>query len=101
MLKKLFNYLAQAPQSQYTLGSLFSTKDGSAPPLSIDLNRAGRLTERVVTISGIFLGVAAFAAAPALTAFPALIGTATLSKCAGFATGFLTDVGIRRAAGLG
>lgn len=99
-MRKFFNYLAQDPKHQYTLGSLLSSHDGATPPLYVPLNRASRLVERGITLTGIFFAVTAFAATPVLAAVPALVGMVTLSKAAGFTTGFFAGIGARRAAGL-
>lgn len=48
VLKDTFNWLAEKPSSQYTLGG---------DKLSIKFNRAGRLVERMKTIPAVALGV--------------------------------------------
>lgn len=93
VLKDTFNWLAEKPSSQYTLGG---------DKLSIKFNRAGRIVERMKTIPAVALGVgvALFGIpAAAVGVVPAAAGAlavgfsiAVLGKAGGLISGGITHL---------
>ena len=58
-MKKIFKYLANDPRQDMTIKSLAMKPDVHAitQPSFARLNRAGRTTERLLTLGGIFMAV--------------------------------------------
>ncbi len=74
VLKDVFNWLAEKPSSQYTLGG---------DKLSVKFNRAGRLVERIKTVPAVAVG-----AAVALFGVPAALVGAVPVTASALAVGF-------------
>jgi len=76
-LTDFFNWLADHPQHQYTLGEAMPGTE-----FSIQMSRGARIVERAATLTGIFIAVAAIASAgPA--AIPLAVNTALNAKILG------------------
>ena len=103
--RKIFNWLAQRPRNNYTLGELF--QQVARPAAAIDDNRinftrAGRAWERVHTVVGmlefaIIMGTAV-GAGSAGTGFLAASATLVFWKGLGLASGKVVDHLVRSAA---
>jgi hypothetical protein len=102
-LKSAFNWLAQRPAHNYTLGELFQHYVQGRPWQAVEDNslgftRAGRAWERAHTALGaLYLGAAVISGAPELVAAGA--GVLACEKALGILTGKVVDYIVRSGAG--